>query len=137
MFGKRDKKRSFTIDWPHGHRTRSGQRARILGKTQGNYDTLLAVAILQADGTEQVSSYREDGTLLGGGDQASDLVNCERGAWVNVKADDAEEFPWFTGPYPSREAADRMAGPGRIACRKVRIEADGKIVDITDEEPTS
>jgi len=53
----------FDLDWPHGHQTRAGQKARILARdlSSPHYPLAVAIAYLENEGYEKLEKYTLDG----------------------------------------------------------------------------
>jgi len=112
-----DRTPEFTIDWPHGHVTRDGRKARIVcTDAKGLYPF---VALID-DGKHEFSNRVNcNGVSYSCTDY--DLINApaqKREFWMNVYEDGASHT------YPTKEDADDFAELNRIACVHV-TEGDG------------
>lgn len=125
----------FDPDWPHGHQTRDGRRARIVckdGHTMcGEYSQPLVVLVdeqqIRNVGTNsRAHTYCLDGIFDPMGGDAHrrwDLVNAPAPdpvveGWINVYPDeDANDQGRIIGMVYARKVdADRTAGSDRVAC---------------------
>ena len=107
----------FDPDWPHGHVTRDGRKARIVCKDRVSRDEPLVV-LVDENSCESVYSYYRSGTFLFGEVSDYDLINApapkiKHERWINI-------YPGgeCVDLHPSREVADRAAElrGGRIDC---------------------
>lgn len=114
----------FDPDWPHGHQTRDGRKARILTKDLLSSDYPLAVAITSSlnTGYEKLERYTLDGRYSYGHSEHAPftLVNAPEPkkqfqAWANVYLERENKIV-VTYSYPTRELADKNAAKSRIAC---------------------
>lgn len=105
----------FDPNWPHGHVTRSGLKARIICTDRVGDEPI--VVLVGNDDT--VLPARCDGTNPHGISDC-DLINApapKREFWVNV-------YPGRAVVYETQEEAYMRASAGRIACAHV-TEGDG------------
>lgn len=119
----------FSLDWPHGWRTRDGRKARILCTDARLKDLDSIVAIISDPGGDVLRAFRSDGRWVGVTSD-TDLINApapkrEFVVWVNV-------YPNYpTGKaWESKKEADDYACPGRLARKRVVV-TEGEF----DEEP--
>ncbi len=111
----------FDPDWPHGHVTRDGRKARIICRDKRSSVGLLLVVNVVNDGYEGTWSYNQDGTFHGG--SPADSYNLRNAPapkrkfefWVNV-------YPQDFFCYVSKKHADMMADDNRLACVHVTCE---------------
>ena len=116
---------TFDLDWPHGHVTRDGRKARIICRDlQSVHGPIVAAVMNYAGSGETVVTYYPDGKYIQRDTNSCDLLNVPAPkrriqGWINVY-----QLP-FEGPiYPrkTRADADNNAAPDRIACFYVDIE---------------
>ena len=124
--------RKFDIDWPHGHVTVSGRKARIVCRNVKNTDKPL-LALVTFEGAEQVYFYKKDGEYSGP-HYLMDLQNAPEPevdlGWINVYRENPCERV-LGAHMSSKEQCDRFGSGGHEPHHLVL--RDGKIVDVTDE----
>lgn len=93
---------SFTLDWPHGHVTRDGRKARIV--CTDAFGAYPIVALIPCNGNEIATHHKVTGAEKSGCD-GLDLLNApapKREWWVNVYAN-GDAFA-----HETKEQADKM-----------------------------
>lgn len=112
----------FTLDWPHGHVTRNGRKARIICTDAKDADYPVVALVEDETTGEYAEHFTAKGEYYSSGEKNSlDLLNApapKREWWVNVYADGK------TSTWGARETADKYATKSRIACVHV-TEGDG------------
>lgn len=114
----------FDPNWPHGHVTRNGCKARILA-TDIKGDLPIAAAIEDEDFNEWVGSFRKDGQSCAYKSEC-DIINApvpkrKFTFWVNVYPETINK-QWSIALHNDKKYADMMAGVQRIACIKIEFE---------------
>ena len=105
--------------------TRDGRKARILSFDLCNRYYPLAAAFNDSYGDEGVVSLTNEGKCLADKDSANDLFMApvKREGWVNVnKAPDNPFGFGIGGTFATKEDADDMASPNRVACVHIEWE---------------
>lgn len=129
----KDKMTDFDPNWPHGHVTRDGRKARIIctDRKSKAYSIIALVQIANKDNEEAVVSYTCEGKYRADGtDNRTDLTNApapKKECWVNLFYYEDNPDRIMSCIFNSREAADRRASADsfvRIACMHV-TEGDG------------
>lgn len=100
----------FDPNWPHGHVTRDGRKARIVCTNARSQWPIVA----------SVDHGDCEIVLRGGPDDFVNAPAPKRAWWVNVYGGTGR----FADGYETRDGADAGAYPGRIACVHV-TEGDG------------
>lgn len=114
---------TFDPNWPHGHVTRDGLRARVIADNIENPHYAIVALVVQENGHQFASFFRNDGLHIAG-DRSLDLVNApppRQSVWMNVYSTD--EY------YASRDEAIR----GRNSRARGQIEIvfeGGRPVDV-------
>ena len=108
---------SFDVDWPHGHVTEDGHKARVVCSDRKNDTRPLIVLVTGLGGDERVETYRADGRYYDGLHH-NNLHNAPAPkprikGWVNIYAKNTSD---------NREQADLRAGSTRRACICIDIE---------------
>ena len=110
----------FDPNWPHGHVTRDGRKARVVCMDANTHGDCPIIALCSDDaGRELATIHKSDGRFYGAS-RGFDLLNApapKREWWVNVYADGRART------FSSRGDAD-IAACDRIACVHV-TEGDG------------
>ena len=98
--------------------TRDGRKVRILCTDAHIQDDFEIVGIVYNNSTNQLDYWKSNGSCYASEESIDDLINApetfEFKRWVNVYED--EVLYWR-----SKEAADKAASQGRIACIEVVI----------------
>lgn len=124
---------TFDINWPHGHVTRDGRKARIIctDRVYNSFVKSPIVALVFYENQETPVCYQPTGLLLASGDHNRlDLINAPEPekdlGWVGITNTNR-----MTAPFVSREDACRWDHYKLVHHLVLR---GGKIVDVTDEE---
>lgn len=110
---------SFDVDWPHGHVTADGRKARIVCRDLRSEQGSIVAAVMNHTGSsETVVAYFSDGKFFQRGANSYDLSNAPAPkkrfqGWVNVYAGST---------FADRKNADLRAGPFRVACIPIDVE---------------
>jgi len=115
---------AFDPDWPHGHVTVDGRKARIVSKEHKGRRGETIIAIVTNDICEEVKTYLPNGEWIKGPYDGCNLLNAPAPKrkfvrWVNMyERDGVVAFS-----YKNKRTAD-VAGEGenRIACIRVEFE---------------
>lgn len=123
---KDDSMSDFDPDWPHGHTTRDGRKARIICKDAKNEDFPIVALVTSHAGIEHGYAFTPRGKVtFGGTDCATDLINApapKRVVYVNVYDDSLPEVA-ERRVWPTREKADEAAWQvSRVGCNRVELE---------------
>lgn len=112
---------NFSPDWPNGHVTRDGRRARIICTDRKDANPI--VALVEDCGRELMVAYGVAGNFCENPlvKSTSDLLNIPapkkriRG-WVNVYTNSASVI------YRAKASADKDANFDRLACIEIDVE---------------
>jgi hypothetical protein len=86
--------KDFDPDWPHGHVTRAGRKARILSEIAGKAPYAYAAAYIDRDGYEHASTFTADGCFWADSISDDDLLNAPAPkrkfvGWLNFYGDNS------------------------------------------------
>lgn len=114
--------KDFDPDWPHGHVTRAGRKARILSEIAGKAPYAYAAAYIDRHGYEQASTFTADGCFWADTISDDDLLNApvpkrKFVKWVNFYKHNGVFYS-----FNEKTDADRNTSPNRIACIRVEFE---------------
>ncbi len=110
---------AFDPDWPHGHVTEDGRKARIICKDVKHKNYSMLALVTEKDGYEIGVAYRKAGNAVGYGFNY-DLYNApapkqKLELWINLYSHGGYSA------YQSREFADNH-NRDRIACKHIVVE---------------
>jgi hypothetical protein len=115
------------IDMKKQYKTRDGRAVRILVTDRKTLDTRnygpVCALVTDADGSEHLRSYAEDGISAGSSEYDLLEVKPVREGWVNVYLrDSGPDIPGYEYSVKfTKQKADADAGSGRIACLKIQF----------------
>lgn len=129
--------RKFTVDWPYGHVTRDGRKARIICSNRVGEDYNLVV-LLPGGGCEYAEIYHKTGKYRGHYNSDNDLFNAPEPdvdlGWINIYAREANVERRAKSGKKTKLHADDTRTFDRTSCYHLVLR-DGKVVDITDDTP--
>lgn len=113
----------FSPDWPHGHQTRDGRKARIICRDR-RAETFPIVALIETEYGENVICCTDEGLTPGSTDRDC-LINSPAPkkvweGWANIFPSRVET--WATKAMADRYSCDQATGDRRIACIQFRHE---------------
>lgn len=113
------------LDYTKPVRTRDGRPARVICTDRALNDRPVIALVKMEDGHEGVCAYTREGRYTKTFLDPLDLVNVPEKVrvryWLNVYPPDT---PNYLGFHESRDAADGLAAPGRIACIEIDREVE-------------
>jgi hypothetical protein len=107
--------------------TRDGHKAHILSFDLCNRDYPMAAAFTDSDGNEWVNTLTNEGKCFAFADKDSPsdlfMAPVKKECWVNVNKAHGNPFGFgIGGKYATKEDADDMASPNRVACVHIEWE---------------
>lgn len=117
----------FDPNWPHGHVTRDGRKARIICTLVNNPNLPIIALVQDEGGVEYGAAFEADGRRPGGRefDRGMDLINApppkrkfKVNCWLNV------DLSCNVSSFDYRDHADHHATHDRIACIRIEREVE-------------
>jgi hypothetical protein len=112
----------FDPNWPHGHQTRDGRKARVIPERLAHPTLPVIAAVIDSAGSEHVYAVTHAGRFYDGGTNGNDLLNSP--APVRVWEGWAVLIDGFQWPhcFASEVDAAKFAAEQRGRVAPVRIE---------------